>query len=148
MGKPAPQMPHEGLRELDKAQRDAAWGEVARRLAHEIKNPLTPIQLSAERLRRKYLDKLPSDDAKVRDRATHTIVQQVEAMKTMVNDFSEYAKPAKLQIKPLAVDAFLAEVTAHAGHHDGQLHLLGLTERTGLGTGRQPEPHRRVLYPQ
>ena len=98
--------------ELVKAQRDAAWGEVARRLAHEIKNPLTPIQLSAERLRRKFLARLPEDDASVLDRATHTIVQQVEAMKAMVNDFSDYAKPAKLQLKPLAVDAFLAEVAA------------------------------------
>jgi PAS domain S-box-containing protein len=98
--------------ELVKAQRDAAWGEVARRLAHEIKNPLTPIQLSAERLRRKYLGRLPADDAEVLDRATHTIVQQVEAMKAMVNDFSDYAKPAKVQVEPLPVDGFLAEVAA------------------------------------
>ncbi|NNC78016.1 MAG: HAMP domain-containing protein, partial [Woeseiaceae bacterium] len=73
---------------LLQAQRDAAWGEVARRLAHEIKNPLTPIQLSAERMRRKYLDAMNPDDAQVLDRATHTIVQQVEAMKEMVNAFS------------------------------------------------------------
>ena len=98
--------------ELVKAQRDAAWGEVARRLAHEIKNPLTPIQLSAERLRRKYLGKLGSEDDAVLDRATHTIVQQVEAMKTMVNDFSDYAKPSKLQPKPLEIDPFLNEVAA------------------------------------
>jgi nitrogen fixation/metabolism regulation signal transduction histidine kinase len=98
--------------ELVRAQRDAAWAEVARRLAHEIKNPLTPIQLSAERLRRKYLDSLPAEDGKVLDRATHTIVQQVEAMKAMVNDFSEYAKPTQLQLKPLQVDAFLNEVVA------------------------------------
>lgn len=98
--------------ELVKAQRDAAWGEVARRLAHEIKNPLTPIQLSAERLRRKFLSALPEEQAKVLDRATHTIVQQVEAMKTMVNDFSDYAKPTKLEVKPLTVDAFLGEVAA------------------------------------
>jgi nitrogen fixation/metabolism regulation signal transduction histidine kinase len=63
---------------LIKAERDAAWGEVARRLAHEIKNPLTPIQLSAERLRRKYLHQLPEQDARVLDRATLTIVQQVD----------------------------------------------------------------------
>ncbi len=98
--------------ELLKAQRDAAWGEVARRLAHEIKNPLTPIQLSAERLRRKFLGKLPPEDGVVLDRATHTIVQQVEAMKAMVNDFSDYAKPTQLQVKPLPVDAFLNEVVA------------------------------------
>ncbi len=95
---------------LVKAQRDAAWGEVARRLAHEIKNPLTPIQLSAERLRRKYLGKMPEEESRVLDRATHTIVQQVEAMKTMVNAFSDYARPPKLQPEPLYFDALVGEV--------------------------------------
>src|SRR5579872_6405952 len=70
---------------LLEAQRDAAWGEVARRLAHEIKNPLTPIQLSAERLRRRLLADLNPRDAEILDRATHTIVQQVETMQQMVN---------------------------------------------------------------
>ncbi|HID46407.1 MAG TPA: HAMP domain-containing protein [Chromatiaceae bacterium] len=100
---------------LVKAQRDAAWGEVARRLAHEIKNPLTPIQLSAERLRRKYLDKLPEDDRKVLDSATRTIVNQVEAMKSMVNAFSDYAKPSRLDAQPLLADDFLADVLALYG---------------------------------
>ncbi|MEO6696879.1 MAG: HAMP domain-containing protein, partial [Gammaproteobacteria bacterium] len=68
---------------LIQAQRDAAWGEVARRLAHEFKNPLTPIQLSAERLRHKYLKTMNAEDAEVLDRSTHTIVQQVEVMKDM-----------------------------------------------------------------
>src|SRR5690606_33277197 len=68
---------------LLQAQREAAWGEVARRLAHEIKNPLTPIQLSAERLRRRYLDASDADPSLL-DRATRTIIQQVEAMKEMV----------------------------------------------------------------
>ncbi len=95
---------------LIRAQRDAAWGEVARRLAHEIKNPLTPIQLSAERLRHKYLKKMPAKDAEVLDRATHTIVQQVEAMKTMVNDFSEYARPPQMEVKPLHLDRLIDEV--------------------------------------
>jgi nitrogen fixation/metabolism regulation signal transduction histidine kinase len=95
---------------LVKAQRDAAWGEVARRLAHEIKNPLTPIQLSAERLRHKYLDRLPAKDAELLDRATRTIVQQVEAMKSMVNAFSDYAKPSKIEREPLVLDPFIAEV--------------------------------------
>ncbi len=95
---------------LIRAQRDAAWGEVARRLAHEIKNPLTPIQLSAERLRHKYLKKMPEKDAEVLDRATHTIVQQVEAMKTMVNDFSEYARPPQMEVKPLHLDRLIEEV--------------------------------------
>jgi nitrogen fixation/metabolism regulation signal transduction histidine kinase len=95
---------------LIKAQRDAAWGEVARRLAHEIKNPLTPIQLSAERLRHKYLKTMPEADARVLDRATHTIVQQVEAMKEMVNAFSDYARPPNMQAEPLDLDQLIAEV--------------------------------------
>ncbi len=95
---------------LMKAQRDAAWGEVARRLAHEIKNPLTPIQLSAERLRHKYLHKMDAKDAEVLDRATHTIVQQVEAMKEMVNAFSDYARPSRLMPEPIKLDALIQEV--------------------------------------
>jgi len=98
--------------ELVRAQRDAAWGEVARRLAHEIKNPLTPIQLSAERLRRKYLKQMSEDEGDVLNRATNTIVQQVEAMKTMVNEFSDYARPCKMQPRPLEIDVFLADVMA------------------------------------
>jgi nitrogen fixation/metabolism regulation signal transduction histidine kinase len=89
---------------LLQAQRDAAWGEVARRLAHEIKNPLTPIQLSAERMRRKYLGEMSEDDAQVLDRATHTIVQQVEAMKEMVNAFSDYARAPDMEIGRFDMD--------------------------------------------
>lgn len=92
------------------AQRDAAWGEVARRLAHEIKNPLTPIQLSAERLRHKYLGHMPPEDAEVLDRSTHTIVQQVQSMKDMVEAFSEYARAPKLQPLPLVLEALISEV--------------------------------------
>lgn len=92
------------------AQRDAAWGEVARRLAHEIKNPLTPIQLSAERLRHKYLHTMAPEDAEVLDRSTHTIVQQVQAMKDMVEAFSEYARAPKLQPLPLVLEDLVSEV--------------------------------------
>ena len=95
---------------LLQAQRDAAWGEVARRLAHEIKNPLTPIQLSAERLRRKYLQSMPPDEARILDRATHTIVQQVEAMKEMVNAFSEYARAPDLDINRFDIGHLASEV--------------------------------------
>ena len=93
---------------LIRAQKESAWGEVARRLAHEIKNPLTPIQLSAERLRRKYLGKVEQDE--VLDRATHTIIQQVEAMKGMVNDFSDYARPSAFNPRPLAFEQLLKDV--------------------------------------
>lgn len=92
------------------AQRNAAWGEVARRLAHEIKNPLTPIQLSAERLRHKLLAKADEADARIIDRATSTIIAQVEAMKAMVNDFSDYAKTPRIQPQPLIFDQLTQEV--------------------------------------
>lgn len=95
---------------LLQAQRDAAWGEVARRLAHEIKNPLTPIQLSAERMRRKYLHTMPADEAQVLDRATHTIVQQVEAMKEMVNAFSDYARAPDIDVNSFDIGALAHEV--------------------------------------
>jgi two-component system, NtrC family, nitrogen regulation sensor histidine kinase NtrY len=95
---------------LLQAQRDAAWGEVARRLAHEIKNPLTPIQLSAERLRRKYLRTMSPEEAQILDRATHTIVQQVEAMKEMVNAFSEYARAPDMDINRFSVSRLVHEV--------------------------------------
>jgi len=95
---------------LIQAQRDAAWGEVARRLAHEIKNPLTPIQLSAERLRHKFLKKMEEKDAEVMDRATHTIVQQVEAMKEMVNAFSDFARPPDMKACSVRFDPLIAEV--------------------------------------
>jgi PAS domain S-box-containing protein len=95
---------------LVKAQRDAAWGEVARRLAHEIKNPLTPIQLSAERLRRKYLHKMPAEDAELLDRSTHTIIEQVRSMEEMVRAFSEYARVPPIEFQPLQLDVLVCEV--------------------------------------
>lgn len=109
---------------LIQAQRDAAWGEVARRLAHEIKNPLTPIQLSAERLRRKYLDSMEPDQAQVLDRATHTIVQQVEALKSMVNDFSEYARSPHVKLEALTINGLIREVVElYRGGKDLQIKL-------------------------
>jgi nitrogen fixation/metabolism regulation signal transduction histidine kinase len=94
---------------MQKTQRDAAWGEVARRLAHEIKNPLTPIQLAAERLRRRLAGKLQGEDIELLERATHTIVQQVESLKGMVNAFSEYARAPELKLVPVDVNALVAE---------------------------------------
>ncbi|MGA9334986.1 MAG: ATP-binding protein [Rudaea sp.] len=95
---------------LNRAQRDAAWAEVARRLAHEVKNPLTPIQLAAERLRRRFIGRLPPDETELLDRATHTIVSQVEALKTLVNSFGDYARPPQIHTRPLSLHALLAEV--------------------------------------
>ncbi len=98
------------ITELIRAQRDSAWGEVARRLAHEIKNPLTPIQLSAERLRGKILPKLNEQESSILDRATSTIVQQVESMKAMVNDFADYARIPQIETTPLDLNKLISEV--------------------------------------
>ena len=107
---------------LIQAQRNAAWSEVARRLAHEIKNPLTPIQLSAERLRHKYLRKVRGTDAEQMDRLTRTIVQQVESMKEMVNAFSDYARtpvmhPASVDLNALVLDVVELYRTASPAVH-------------------------------
>lgn len=98
--------------DLIQAQKSAAWGEVARRLAHEIKNPLTPIQLSAERMQVKLATKLDANDAEILQKSTRTIVQQVEALKEMVDDFSQYAKPAKKQTTDLDLVVLVQEVLA------------------------------------
>ncbi|CAM8274137.1 ATP-binding protein [Candidatus Methylopumilus universalis] len=93
------------------AQRDAAWSEVARRLAHEIKNPLTPIQLSAERIKHKLGSKLNKEDTDILDKAVSTIVNQVDAMKTMVNEFSEYARAPKLSLELTDINETIREIS-------------------------------------
>ena len=98
------------ISELVSAQRSAAWGEVARRLAHEIKNPLTPIQLSAERLQMKLADKLGGNDAELLARGTGMIVSQVTAMKNMVDDFREYARTPPAALVGLDLNALVREV--------------------------------------
>jgi len=98
--------------DLIQAQKNAAWGEVARRLAHEIKNPLTPIQLSAERLQHKLASELSEKSAQILQRSTQTIVQQVEAMKSMVDDFAEYARPSKKQVESINLNKLVNEVLA------------------------------------
>ncbi len=95
---------------LVKAQRNAAWGEVAQRLAHEIKNPLTPIRLSAERLRHKYLATFAKSDAQTLDRMTTTIIVQVEAMRDMLNAFADYARPPKFTLTLINFNPLIAEV--------------------------------------
>jgi nitrogen fixation/metabolism regulation signal transduction histidine kinase len=95
---------------LIQAQRDAAWGEVARRLAHEIKNPLTPIQLSAERLQHKLHDKLPEVEADILKRATGTIVNHVAALKGMVDDFTQYAHASRMNARAVNLNELVREV--------------------------------------
>jgi nitrogen fixation/metabolism regulation signal transduction histidine kinase len=110
---------------LLQAQRNAAWGEVARRLAHEIKNPLTPIQLSAERLQHKYASLVPPDQTETLQKLTDTIVQQVEAMKDMVNEFSDYARSPGLQLEDVSIGQLLREVlTLYQSHSNHQFTLL------------------------
>ncbi len=92
------------------AQRSAAWGEVARRLAHEIKNPLTPIQLSAERLQLKLAGKLSNGESEMLNRSTQTIIKQVQAMKRMVNEFSDYARLPAPELAELDLNALVREV--------------------------------------
>ena len=97
------------------AQRAVAWGEVARRLAHEIKNPLTPIQLAAERLQMKLSPRLPPEQADVLMRGAATIVSQVAAMKRMVDDFRDYARVPPAKLAPLDLNALVEEVAALYG---------------------------------
>jgi len=96
------------LTQIVKAQRMAAWREVARRIAHEIKNPLTPIQLSAQRLRRRYLDQFKEDD-KVFDDCTQMIIQQVDELKEMVNEFSNFARLPASQPAPNTLNDLISE---------------------------------------
>jgi len=96
--------------DLIQAQRDAAWGEVARRLAHEIKNPLTPIQLSAERIHDKIVGQVDGELKETLNRSTRTIVQQVESMKEMVNAFSSYAQPVRATLQSLDLNHLVGDV--------------------------------------
>jgi two-component system, NtrC family, nitrogen regulation sensor histidine kinase NtrY len=106
------------LTDLEKAQRMAAWREVARRIAHEIKNPLTPIQLSAQRLRRKYSELLEDDEGEqsVLNECTETIIQQVESMKHLVNEFSRFARLPRAQPTPADLAALIEESLALYRH--------------------------------
>ena len=96
--------------EMVSAQRAQAWGEVARRLAHEIKNPLTPIQLSAERLEMKLTGKVAAPEQILLTKSVKTIVDQVDAMKRLVNEFRDYARLPAAELKPLDLNALVADV--------------------------------------
>jgi nitrogen fixation/metabolism regulation signal transduction histidine kinase len=98
------------ISDIVSAQRAQAWGEVARRLAHEIKNPLTPIQLSAERLERKLAGKLNVSDQAILTKSVKTIVDQVEAMKRLVNDFRDYARLPAAELQPVDLNALITDV--------------------------------------
>jgi nitrogen fixation/metabolism regulation signal transduction histidine kinase len=105
------------------AQRSAAWGEVARRLAHEIKNPLTPIQLSAERMQLKLASKLSAGDAEMLDRSTQMIINQVQAMKRMVNEFSAYARMPAPELGRLDLNALISELLGLYESSQNRIHI-------------------------
>jgi nitrogen fixation/metabolism regulation signal transduction histidine kinase len=112
------------ITEVVSAQRSAAWAEVARRLAHEIKNPLTPIQLSAERLQHRLEGKLEGTDRSLLLRGVSTIVSQVQAMLGLVNEFRNYARLPAAQLKPLDLNALVTEVLALYGQAQDQGRLV------------------------
>lgn len=106
------------ISELISAQRSVAWGEVARRVAHEIKNPLTPIQLSAERLEHKLTEELSEPSRQLLSKGVATIVNQVDAMKRMVNDFRDYARLPPAELKPLNLNQLIEEIVHLYGGSD------------------------------
>lgn len=132
------------------AQRSVAWGEVARRLAHEIKNPLTPIQLSAERLEMKLSPKLTDTDAEVLRRGATTIVNQVAAMKRMVDDFRDYARTPPAVLQELDLNALASEVLHlygidHPSQHDHPVIEVKLGDGLPLIKG-DPTQLRQVIH--
>ena len=128
-GRPGRVLVFDDMTVLLQAQREAAWGEVARRLAHEIKNPLTPIQLAAERMRHRYLEQMEPEQGEVLERCTRTIVQQVEALKEMVNAFSDYARTPDLQLAQLNLNTLVSEVVELYRSRDGVAVQLKLDDQ-------------------
>ncbi|MBI5937467.1 MAG: HAMP domain-containing protein [Betaproteobacteria bacterium] len=131
------------ITELIRAQRDAAWGEVARRMAHEIKNPLTPIRLSAERMQRKLADKLDEPSRQMLTRATETIVGQVGAMKSLVDAFAEYAKLPAARIEAIDLNALVQEVLVL---YEGQVPMQVFLEDGLPKVAGDPTLLRQVLH--
>jgi nitrogen fixation/metabolism regulation signal transduction histidine kinase len=117
-------MVFDDITEVVSAQRSAAWSEVARRLAHEIKNPLTPIQLSAERIQHKLESKLEGPDQAMLQRSVGTIVAQVQSMKQLVNEFRDYARLPSVRLLPLDLNGLVAEVLVLYGQAQEQGHLV------------------------
>jgi nitrogen fixation/metabolism regulation signal transduction histidine kinase len=109
-GRSARLLVFDDISEIVSAQRAQAWGEVARRLAHEIKNPLTPIQLSAERLEMKLAGKLAEPEQAIVTKSVQTIVDQVDAMKRLVNEFRDYARLPAAELKPVDLNAMVTDV--------------------------------------
>ncbi len=132
------------LTQLQKAQRMAAWREVARRIAHEIKNPLTPIQLSAQRLRRRYLDRFNDEDS-VFDECTQTIINQVDDLKNLVNEFSNFARMPASNPAPENINSIISDtmVLYQQGHKDIEFKLSADTSIPNISVDR--EQLKRVI---
>ncbi len=132
--------------EVVSAQRAQAWGEVARRLAHEIKNPLTPIQLSAERLERKLSDKLDAADHQVLSKSVRTIVDQVDAMKRLVNEFRDFARLPKAELRSVDLNALVTDVMHLYPQDQGGVPIrVELAEHLPLVQG-DPQQLRQVIH--
>jgi nitrogen fixation/metabolism regulation signal transduction histidine kinase len=130
---------------LERAQRDAAWAEVARRLAHEIKNPLMPIQLAAERVQLKLAPRLEAADRELLERAARTIVSQVEAMRSMVEGFAEYARAQPPRRQPVSLAALVDEVLA-LYEHDASLAIERELPASLPPVSADPVRLRQVLH--
>ncbi len=135
----------EDVTTLITAQKDAAWGEVARRLAHEIKNPLTPIQLSAERINHKFKRKLEPADQEVMNRLTQTIVSQVDNMKELVKAFSEYAKLPELKMSVISMQQLIYDVL-DMYHNIKNLQIKTNFDKTDIFVEVDPGKIRQILH--
>ena len=134
------------ISEIVSAQRSQAWGEVARRLAHEIKNPLTPIQLSAERLEMKLAGKVDAPEQAILTKSVKTIVDQVDAMKRLVNEFRDFARLPAAVLKPVDLNALVSEVLQLYGHENALIPVdLELDPRSPLIQG-DAQQLRQVIH--
>nr|WP_251140594.1 ATP-binding protein [Rhodoferax sp. U11-2br] len=134
------------ISEVVSAQRAQAWGEVARRLAHEIKNPLTPIQLSAERLEMKLTGKLAATEQTLLAKSVKTIVDQVEAMKRLVNEFRDYARLPAAELRALDLNALVQEVLNLYAPDHAQVPILAELDPACLPVLGDPQQLRQVLH--
>ncbi|APW48171.1 sensor histidine kinase [Rhodoferax antarcticus] len=134
------------ISEIVSAQRAQAWGEVARRLAHEIKNPLTPIQLSAERLEMKLTGKLAAQEQALLTKSVKTIVDQVDAMKRLVNEFRDYARLPAAELKAVDLNALAQDVLALYAHEHTEVPILAELDPVCPQIQGDPQQLRQVLH--
>jgi len=134
------------ISEIVSAQRAQAWGEVARRLAHEIKNPLTPIQLSAERLEMKLTGKVAAPEQALLTKSVKTIVDQVDAMKRLVNEFRDYARLPAAELKPVDLNALVLDVLNLYANDNAQARVVCELDSACPSVLGDPQQLRQVLH--